>query len=171
MEAVAKVFQPTMTHDQLVQRAGSWLRNQQRCCLVVAEPAGQDLEEQPDAIGWRLRGAGSIVVECKTAISDFHGDRQKFFRRHPLLGMGRERYFMTEPGLLDEGLRNNRLFLDGWGLLECRKRTVEIVMPAIPFDHAASAYAEQRLMIALIRRREGIMPGAQVFAEPLGDES
>lgn len=159
-----------MTHAELVQRAGRWLRNQQRCVVVVAEPAGQDLEEQPDAIGWRLRGAGSIVIECKTAISDFHGDRQKFFRRHPLLGMGRERYFMTEPGLLDEHLRGNRLFLEGWGLLECHKREVRVVTPCVPFDHAASAYAEQRLLIALVRRREGIMPGAQVFAEPLDEQ-
>lgn len=151
-----------MTHAELVARAARWLKNDQRCVLVCAEPAGQNLEEMPDAIGWRLHGRGSVLVECKTCINDVYADRQKPFRRHPLLGMGRERYYMVESGWLPEHCP----ILDRWGLLEVRGRQVVIVKPAEPFDAAASAYAEQRLMIALVRRREGIMPRSLVFAEP-----
>jgi hypothetical protein len=156
---------PKLSHAELVLRAARWLRNQQRCALVVTEPAGQNLEEMPDAIGWRLHGRGSVLIECKTTIGDYHADNRKVFREHPILGMGRERYYMTEPGVLptEQWWR----IRDGWGHLIVRGRNVEIAQPAIPFDASNAALAEQRLMIALVRRREGIMPSCQLFAEPI----
>jgi hypothetical protein len=53
----------------------------------------------PDAIGW-LRDTRSLLVECKSSMSDFYSDRGKPWRRHPEIGVGRERYYMMPPGVI-----------------------------------------------------------------------
>ena len=131
------------THAELVERAGRWLRNTQRCGVVFTELASY-APETPDAIGWK--GSFSIKVECKTSRRDFFADINKVCNRGGV-GMGNQRYFMTNPGLIavDD-------LYDGWGLLEVRNNHVKIIAKAtsrLP-DNGYKQH-EMRLMYSELR--------------------
>lgn len=64
----------TWTHDALCLRAKRWLSGTMRCNPTFSNCAS--CAEIPDAIGWH--SGGSIVVECKTSVSDFYADRRKY---------------------------------------------------------------------------------------------
>lgn len=143
-----------MSHEELVERAAQWLANSRRCNVVLTENAS--CREVPDAIGWSTawKHRGSIVVECKTSVSDFHADRKKFTEyKHPEFGfsysakrlsakeanagnystvelprMGRWRYYMTLPGVLTPELLEKHA--DDHGLLVVEGRRVKIVREA-----------------------------------------
>lgn len=142
-----------MTHDELVTRAGRWLRNTMRCGVVLTEFSSY-AQENPDAIGWRSGGLWSYLIECKTSISDFYADGKKPGRngKHALsrrAGIGREKYYMTPKGLLGaERVRRNR---PGWGLLEVCGRSVRVVIKAIPFNEESRA-REMPILYAYARR-------------------
>lgn len=107
------------THEDLIGRAGRWLKNSRRCRSVLLEPSYGSPSEVPDAIGWLGSGGGtapgsSVLVECKTSRADFLADQGKSSRK-PGAGLGRERWYMTPPDLLDPGE-----LPEGWGLLEVR---------------------------------------------------
>lgn len=111
-----------MTHDELVGRAVRWLRGTKRCGVVLAEVSGSGFE-QPDAIGWKIGGTHSVLVECKTSRPDFLRDAKKWHRRAGL-GMGMERYYLAPPGVIRaEELQN------GWGLAEVGAR-IRVVQEA-----------------------------------------
>jgi hypothetical protein len=57
----------------------------------------------------------TILVECKTSLSDFRADKKKVFRfpTCPDFGMGDQRYYMALEGIIPE----NEL-PEGWGLVE-----------------------------------------------------
>lgn len=113
----------TMSHAALVKRAERWLANSRKCSIVLTE-AFSWLHERPDAIGW-FRGGWSIVVECKTSLSDYYADRRKRWREPGALAMGQERWYLTEPGLL-----KREMIVDGWGLLECHVGSIRRVVDA-----------------------------------------
>jgi hypothetical protein len=114
-----------LSHNELVSIAKRWLRNTEKCSVVVSEMASSAGEE-PDAIGWKCQH--STLVECKTSRSDFRKDQKKISRRvDPSInfGMGAFRYYMAPEGLLKEDELPR-----SWGLLEVTmtgrvKRTVE----------------------------------------------
>lgn len=108
-----------MTHDELCERALRWLSGTKRCNPVYSRCAS--CSEIPDAIGWS--SAGSIVIECKTSVSDFYADKKKRkayihpdfrfrtfdrvwpeqkdnFREVELPLMGDYRFYLCEPGIL-----------------------------------------------------------------------
>jgi hypothetical protein len=116
-----------MTHEELCERALRWLRGTRRCNVALHGIASTS--EVPDAIGWSTsrHWYGSTLVECKTSVADFLGDKQKYIRyRHPqhhwqslrgkngagkrlmqegwmrevLETMGRYRYFLVPSGLV-----------------------------------------------------------------------
>lgn len=129
-----------MTHDDLVEVARRFLFR--KCPIVLTELCS--LEEQPDAIGWQ-QGV-STLIECKVTVSDFCRDREKSFRRHPYLGMGNYRYFLTPRGLLE------RCKLpDGWGVLETTGKQIVKRVAAKHFNET-NKIAELRLMSSAIRR-------------------
>lgn len=102
-----------MTHAEIVDRAAKWLRNTRRCGVVLTE-AGGGCMEIPDAIGWRIGGRWSILVEVKVSRADFFRDAKKAQRiRGDLIGIGRERVYMTPAGLLSP-----EEIPPGWGLVE-----------------------------------------------------
>ena len=116
-----------MTHDELVKRAGKWLRNT-RHCGVVLEEFRSAATVVPDAIGFQ--SSKTILVECKTSIDDFYADAKKCTVNGP--GPGRRRFYMTPPGLLSvQRLEDNR---PGWGLLEVRGRTVKVIKESGVFE-------------------------------------
>lgn len=98
-----------MTHAELVRRAARWLMNTRRCCIVVTEPHAPRVLDIPDAIGW-AHGTYSIVIECKTSLSDYYADGKKAINR--LCGYGTERWYLCEPHILEP-----QRIRDGWGLL------------------------------------------------------
>lgn len=137
-----------MTHADLVDRAERWLRNSQRCGVVLTEFASST-PETPDAIGWQRGALLSILVECKTSRGDFYADGRKPFRRMPHAGIGRLRYYLAPPGVLTpELIRKHR---PKWGLLEARPRTIKTALKAEPFA-LATAWRELPLLYSYARR-------------------
>jgi hypothetical protein len=136
-----------MTHTQLVEKAVRWLRAY-RCGVVLSEQACAS-GEMPDAIGWK-RACHSVLVECKVSRSDFLADREKPFRRKPQNGVGCERFYLAPAGLL-----HKEELPAGWGLLECRRREVEVVIPAAKNLRSATGFRyEMNLLLASLRRVE-----------------
>jgi len=101
---------PKISHEELVDRAFTYLKFSIDCSVVFKERI-TSTSENPDAIGFR--GGFSYLIECKSSRSDFLADKKKYFRRDPSYGMGYERYFMAPVGMFEPSE-----IPDGWGLLE-----------------------------------------------------
>lgn len=103
-----------LTHSELVKIAKRWLRNTEKCSVVISEMASMAGEE-PDAIGWKH--GFSTMVECKATRDDFRKDKKKISRvvTDPTInfGMGTFRYYMAPEGLIKE-----EELPRSWGLLE-----------------------------------------------------
>lgn len=98
------------THRELCEIAERWLLGTAKCRVAIAEPNCIVTDEQPDAIGFMP--SGSILVEAKTSRADFLADAKKPFRISAKNGMGNERFYICEPGIISaEDLPQ------GWGLL------------------------------------------------------
>ena len=97
----AKPVEPVCSsHDELVSRAGRWLRNSCGCGAVLEELVACTRNgEIPDAVGFRQNG--SILVECKVSRSDFLRDRKKPFRNPRAKGVGNWRFYLAPQGLLN----------------------------------------------------------------------
>lgn len=157
-----------MTHAELVARAARWLRGTAGCPIVFAEMVTY-CGEQPDAIGFRDRGLGTYLIECKATRSDFLADRHKAHRHAPR-AIGLHRYYMSPPNLIgaDE-------VPAGWGLLYAHASKVELVKGKRPKcwrhepDFACSPHRENELGVlfsALSRLR--IHLGASEFDRIVG---
>jgi hypothetical protein len=110
-----------MSHAKLVKLAEHWLRRYYRCGIVLSEQTA-DSGEVPDVIGWKAH-CHSILVECKVSRADFLADRFKWARLDAESGMGCERLYLTPKRLLKaEDLPS------GWGLLECDREGVKLVI-------------------------------------------
>jgi len=136
-----------MTHPQLIEKAVAWLRSY-RCGVVLSEQVCAS-GEVPDAIGWK-RACHSVLVECKVSRADFLCDRDKPWRQNPKAGVGCERFYLVPAGLL----RVQEL-LEGWGLLELRKREVMMTKPSAKDLRTATGFRyEMNLLLASLRRVE-----------------
>lgn len=136
-----------MTHAELVERAGRWLRNTCRCKLVILEPKPWNCHEHVDAIGWTPEGE-SIVVECKVSLTDFKSDWNKPWRRNSI-GMGFRRYYLTPPYLLTRQNQTWKTSTLGAGLLEVHGRCVKVVCEA-DYRQLHDFTAETNLLVAHI---------------------
>lgn len=137
-----------LTHDELVERAVKWLKSTGHCGVAAPELITW-CDEQPDAIGWRSRGAICVLIECKTTRADFLQDAKKWFRREPWDGVGNKRYFMTPPGIVFE-----RDLPENWGLLEAGPNIVRKVRESGDFEIADHNFKSQAFMYSLLRRCE-----------------
>jgi hypothetical protein len=136
-----------MTHAELVQQAVIWLRAY-ACGVVLSEQACAS-GEMPDAIGWK-RPCHSVLVECKISRADFLADREKPFRQKSKLGLGCERFYLTPSGLL-----GGEELPGGWGLLEYRRRRVEVICSSAHNLRTATGFRyEMNLLLASLRRVE-----------------
>jgi hypothetical protein len=109
-----------MTHSDLVDRAIRWLKSSLHCRVVLSElVAYTESIETPDAIGWVFNR--TILVECKTSLSDFYADRKKRSRLHEQPALGVWRFYLTVPGLLSP---KNMLKAPGWGFYEVHGKRV-----------------------------------------------
>jgi hypothetical protein len=138
-----------LTHAELVELAARWLRGTRRCALVATERSCFKSNESPDAIGWNPDGL-SILVEAKVSVEDFRADQRKKHRRETI-GMGIERWYLSEKGVL-----SLQKFPAGWGLLEVRSGRVFRVYEARPRIASSGEVAriEQPLLIAIVRRAQ-----------------
>lgn len=134
-----------MTHKAAVQRMANWLRNNQRCGVVMAELVTMN-HETPDVLGFHDLG-DSILVECKVSRADFLADRQKIFRRVEDMGMGDHRYFAAPAGMLTADD-----LPAGWGLLEIVQHHVRVRQQ--PELKEANKRAEVKMLMSAIRRLE-----------------
>lgn len=128
-----------MTHRELVERAYQWLRGTQKCQFAMMEPGSIMNKEIPDAIGWK--NGESILVECKVSQPDLDADKRKRFRKNPVLGMGRYRYYMVEPGIKVGNIYNS------WGLLVVKDGRVYIERISERFDE--HNYTDEARLLSL----------------------
>lgn len=129
-----------MTHAMLVQVAARWLRTTRGCGVVLTERGVGG--ETPDAIGW---ADDSIVVECKLSRADYLADLRKPWRQPGAVCLGRERWYLTPPGLFVAGSEVPR----GWGLIVWNGRTVRRLERARPFPKSSQRTAiENRLLLS-----------------------
>ncbi len=149
-----------MTHAELVERAERWLLKTCGCGFAFAELcAATNTGEIPDAIGWK--SGISILVECKSTRSDFLADKRKRFRKQPDQGMGKYRYYLTVPGMI-----NPEDLPESWGLLYCHPKKIERVVSPVkgnifsPGVFVANESAEIQLMASALRRihLRGLLP-------------
>ena len=142
-----------MTHNQLVRRAGNWLRTTVGCAVVMLERVSYtDSRETPDAIGWHNQRC--IVVECKTSLADFRADQHKPARQPDMPALGHWRVYMAEPGVIPA-----ELVPAGWSLYEVHERQVRHVCGprwtnACKSPCASDANSEIALLLSTIRRLE-----------------
>lgn len=138
-----------LTHKELVSIAGRWLRNTEKCSVVLSELVSQ--AEVPDAVGWKNRQ--SRLVECKATRSDFLADQKKHARliipKHYAFGMGTFRYYMVPEGLVVPSEVPK-----GWGLLQVTftgrvKRTIRSARWWLP---EIEIYHEMGLLLSALRR-------------------
>jgi hypothetical protein len=142
-----------LTHNELVKIARRWLRNTEKCSVVVSEISSAAGEE-PDAIGWK--SGFSTLVECKATLDDFHKDKRKIVRRvaDPTInfGMGQYRYYMVPEGLLGEDPQKR--LPRSWGLLEVTvSGRVKRSVPATQWVQCPiSVRREMQLILSALRR-------------------
>lgn len=137
----------SMTHAELVQRAGRWLRNTERCTSLALELV-TCLREVPDAFGWKNAGRTSVLVECKTSRDDLCADRRKPSRRHPEQQTGGFRWYLCEREVLDKAWIPQE-----WGLLWVCGKVVRRIVHA-PYHHStiSSLQREAKLWHGLVQR-------------------
>ena len=147
-----------MKHSEVIKYARQWLsksvQNCERyghyaCPIIISElVAYTPSNEIPDVLGWS--GPTSILIECKTSLSDFKADLKKSFRRDyydDVVGyaIGNQRWYMAEKGIIPV-----ELVPEKWGLLEIYNRKIYITKPSQDFNsHKPS---EVMILISLLRR-------------------
>lgn len=139
------------THSDLCERACQWLSGSRRCGVVLSGIAST--AEIPDAIGWSTswRNFGSMVIECKTSVADFHNDAKKKHEKR----MGNRRYFMCPENLLT--VEQVSAKHPDHGLLYVKGRTVTVVKESIVRPEA-NLQAENRLLhFALVHCRSNLL--------------
>jgi hypothetical protein len=178
-------------HEELCERARRWLRSNRRCEPVFSNVAS--CGEIPDAIGWSStwKHRGSIVVECKASLSDFHADKWKYtmfvypgrstiysakyhggvkrlkeegYVEQSISSMGDYRFFMCYAGVIPvEVVEKHR---PDHGLLWVDGRRVRILREAPRREEPA---VDLRSEIRFLRF--AIINGKPVYAEPPEVES
>jgi hypothetical protein len=101
------------THKELVQAGYKWLLS--IGCSFALPELRTYAPEQPDVIGWK--SAFSILIECKTSLSDFRADRKKPFRANETLGVGYYRFYLSSEHIIKPDVLPEK-----WGLLWLTKK-------------------------------------------------
>jgi len=131
--AIGKKLTAKITHDKLVELGQKWLMKpyanmadygHSGCGVIITEiRCATWMSETPDVIGFTNRD--SILIECKTSLSDFNADKKKPFREYPEFGMGKQRWFLAPAGIIPVDK-----VPDKWGLLEVIEGKIKVVKKA-----------------------------------------
>src|ERR1035437_6140134 len=131
-----------------------WLSRQ---CSVVLYEFATAADENPDVIGW-APGADSVVIECKLTRSDFLRDATKAVRRNPRAGMGRRRYYLCPPEVIQV-----KDLPPKWGLLWAI--TGQVIVKREARGHPErNLVAEVRFLSSMLRRAQ-----IRIGTRPLSD--
>jgi len=165
-----------VTHDELVEIGRRWLlrpwRNAAReghsaCAVVLTELNTWNYTgEIPDVLGWDVSKGRSILIECKTSVSDFRADAAKPFRRVPEEGIGTFRFFLAPAGLLPV----DRLPA-GWGFLEVGDMG-RVTVARASEEFPCRRDAEVALLVSVMRRlevKEGPHIAIRAYTKSLSD--
>jgi hypothetical protein len=128
-----------VSHQALCDAAVRWLYGTMNCNVALSGIAST--REIPDAIGWSTswKHRGSILVECKRSLSDFHANKRKDHGNR----MGNFRYFLVPDGLIPlSKVWDNH---PEHGLLYLRRGRVSIISSAKE-NAAADLASENRLL-------------------------
>lgn len=141
----------SVSHKDLCDAAVRWLYGTKRCNVALSGISSA--REIPDAIGWSTCGRqyGSILVECKVSVSDFHANKKKEHGNR----LGNYRYFLVPDGLVPiaKVCDNYR----GHGLLYLRRGRVSIILEA---ERQQEPHLEQEirlLQFALLHVNENLL--------------
>lgn len=137
-----------------------WLNS--RCSVVFYEFATAS-EETPDVIGWSPE-AGSVVIECKVSRADFLRDAAKPVRKKPGLGMGRQRYYLSPPDVIQV-----KDLPPKWGLLWADKGHISVQRK--PRGHPERNLLEEVRFLSSMLRRAQIRIGSRPLSEWLRGEN
>jgi len=149
-----------MQHSTLVAMGVRWLSRQ---CSVVLYEFAAVADEYPDVIGW-ASGTGSVLLECKLSRSDFLGDAKKIVRKNPRTGMGRQRYYLCPPDVIQV-----KDLPPKWGLLWAIKGQV-IVKREARGHPERNLTAEIQFLSSMLRRAQ-IRIGSRPLSEWLRGEN
>jgi len=146
-----------VTHAELVKRAERWLLNQGCAFALIELMVDTSTREIPDAIGWN-GPISTILIECKTSKADFLADQKKFFRRDPIWGLGRYRYYLCPKGMLQPEEMPEK-----WGLLWAYPKQVRKIKESEYFEDTkwqGSLKNEIKMLLSVIRRAylRGLLP-------------
>ena len=149
-----------MLHSTLVETGVRWLGR--RCSVVLYEFAAAG-DENPDVIGW-ASGADSILIECKSTRSDFLRDATKTVRKNSRAGMGRRRYYLCPPEVIQV-----KDLPPKWGLLWTARGQVVVKREARGHPER-NLVAEVRFLGSMLRRAQ-IRIGTRPLSEWLRGEN
>lgn len=103
------------THDDLVKIGAKWANKFLKFPIVVTEMKCIGSREQPDILAFNSHS--SLMIECKTSLSDFRADFKKPERIGKLNAIGNYRLYLAPKGILNESL-----IPAGWGLIEVNEK-------------------------------------------------
>lgn len=138
-----------ISHKELVDKGAKWLKNI-GCGVVLQElKAFTNTGEIPDIIGWKDNN--TILIECKTSLTDFKADIKKRFR-YGCVGLGHWRFYLVPVDIITIDILPSE-----WGLIEWDgKHIINTKVPygnvwgAAPF--ASNRYSEVALLVSKLRR-------------------
>jgi len=155
-----------VTHAELIERGVDWLKRQRGqlySSQVILTEFHSFASEIPDIIGFSHHN--TVVIECKTSLSDFRADQKKE-HRHPLVKskLGNHRFYLCPANLIAPDL-----IPEGWGLLYCHPGKITTEIPAPRHDEPEVREEEYLVLYSIARRAEkrGMMPSI-VGEEPGG---
>ena len=114
-----------LSHRELVDIGAKWLNMKAenintRCHYVLTEFVCAGQNENPDIFG--LNPNHHVLIEVKISRNDFKVDSKKKGRNKQLLQIGNYRYFLVPKNLIKEDE-----LPDGWGLVFCDGKNVEVI--------------------------------------------
>ena len=91
------------------------------------------------------------MIECKASRADFLADANKPFRLNPEEGLGAERLYLAPRGTISP-----EELPAAWGLIECTRKDVELVVKPKRRDQRTTVgmMKEMNLLLASLRRVE-----------------
>jgi hypothetical protein len=151
---------PNVQHSTLVAIGVRWLSRQ---CPVVLYEFSTPADENPDVIGW-IPGADSFLIECKLTRADFLRDGGKVVRKNPRAGMGKRRYYLCPPDVIQV-----KDLPPKWGLLWVSRGQVTVKREARGHPER-NLGAEVKFLSSMLRRTQ-IRIGARPLSEWLRGEN
>jgi len=140
------------THDDLIELGRIWLSKpygqghaySRSACKVIITELSTDSLEVPDILGFTSHT--SILIECKTSLSDFNADKNKPFRKNGWLGVGVQRFYLSPAGLIT---KDKIPF--GWGLLEAApNKKIKVIVNSEP--HERNFQHEIEILLSVLCR-------------------